>query len=264
MCLIVLAYKAHPNYPLVVVANRDEAYDRPTQPADFWSDQPDVLAGRDLLAGGTWLGVNRDGRWATVTNFREGRLTPAPRSRGELPTRFLAEAVGVPPASHARWALDNGDDFAGFSLLVGTANDLVYCANAQQQVRRLSAGVYTLSNDFLDTPWPKAELAREIFTGTLRQSELDTTSLMAVLGSREHFPDHVLPQTGLGLELERTLSPPFIVGHAYGTRCTTVLTIDNAGELRFAEQNFLRGKPDGRRREYRFVVASAVPPRLAR
>ncbi|MGK2914932.1 MAG: NRDE family protein [Porticoccaceae bacterium] len=258
MCLIVFAYKAHPSYPLVVVANRDEAYDRPTRPADFWPDQPDVLGGRDLLAGGTWFGVNRDGRWATVTNFREGRLTPAPRSRGELPTRFLADGASTSPARYARWALDNGDDFSGFSLLAGTLDELVYCANAKDEVRTLAPGIYTLSNDFLDVPWPKAELARKLFTRALDQPHLDTVRLMAVLGSRQHFPDHLLPETGLGLELERTLSPPFIVGLNYGTRCTTVLSIDNAGEIRFAEQNFLQGNLDGSRQEYRFPIPDAA------
>lgn len=258
MCLLVFAYKVHITYPLVVVANRDEAYDRPTRPADFWPEQPDLLAGRDLLAGGTWFGVNRDGHWATVTNFREGRLTPAPRSRGELPTRFLVAGAAKSPARHARWALDNGDDYNGFSLLAGTPDELVYCANVEDEARLLAPGIYTLSNDLLDTPWPKAEFARKTFTGVVQSRKLETLDLMAVLGSREHFPDHLLPQTGLDLELERTLSPPFIVGHSYGTRCTTVLSIDNSGEIRFAEQNFLRGKRDGPLREYRFAMRTAV------
>lgn len=254
MCLIVLAYRAHPRYPLVVVSNRDEFYDRPARPADFWPDQPDILAGRDLLAGGTWFGVNRAGHWAAVTNFREGRLSTPPRSRGELPTGFLRG--GKPPAAYARRVLDEGDEFSGFSLLAGTADELVYCSNLKDEVRRLTPGVYTLSNDFLDTPWPKAEHARDRLTRALDSSELTAEALLAVLGARKQFPDHRLPQTGLGIEMERTLSPAFIVGETYGTRCTTVLTIDREGRLRLAEQNFVRGMRDGDLRRFQFQVVS--------
>lgn len=256
MCLIAFAYRAHPRYPLVVVSNRDEFYDRPTRPADFWPDQPDILAGRDLLAGGTWFGVNRAGHWAAVTNFREGRLAQPPRSRGELPTGFLGGNAA--PAVYARKVVDMGHEFSGFSLLAGTADELVYCSNLKDEVRRLAPGIYTLSNDFLDTPWPKAEHARDGLSRVLDSADLTTETLLAVLGARAQFPDHRLPQTGVGIEMERTLSPAFIVGDTYGTRCTTVLTVDQNGHARFAEQNFVRGRRDGELREFGFAVGAGI------
>lgn len=253
MCLVTLAFKTHPNYPLIVVANRDENFSRPTAPADYWRDHDQVLAGRDLEAGGTWFGVNRAGRWATVTNFRGGG-TGAPRSRGELPTNFL---VPNAPAvdQYYRDVLSVGDAYNGFSLLAGNAKALAYCNNLTNESRMLAAGIYTLSNDVLDTPWPKAELARRNLRAATARADLCAVDLIAVLASRQCFPDGRLPDTGVGLEMERTLSPPFIVSHDYGTRCTTVLLIDNHGLLTFAEQTFLRGKAIGDIRQYAFTIA---------
>ncbi len=253
MCLLALAYKVHPDYPLIVVANRDEFYARPTREAHFWPAHPTILAGRDLEAGGTWLGVSRAGRWSTVTNFREGRLAPAPHSRGELPLGFLTGNES--PADYSRRMLAHGDDFNGFNLLAGNRDELVYASNRQAAIRSLPPGVYTLSNDFLDTPWPKAELARENLLRVLRDAPaLHTDDLLGVLASRQVFPDRQLPATGIGQEMERTLSPPFIVTPAYGTRCTTALLMSRGGEVVFAEQNFLRGEPEGESLRYRFTI----------
>lgn len=253
MCLLTLAYKVHPDYPLIVVANRDEFYARPTQDAHFWSAHPTILAGRDLEAGGTWFGVSRAGRWSTVTNFREGRVAPAPHSRGELPLGFLAGDES--PADYSRRILTHGDDFNGFNLLTGTRDELVYACNRQAAIRSLPPGVYTLSNDFLDTPWPKAELARRELLRVLQAAPaLETGDLLGVLASRQVFPDHQLPATGIGQEMERTLSPPFIVTPAYGTRCTTALLMGRGGEVVFVEQNFVRGEPAGQSLRYRFTI----------
>lgn len=252
MCLVALAFQSHPNYPLVVVANRDESYDRPAAPADFWSDHPQLLAGRDLEAGGTWFGINRMGHWATVTNFRGGGLA-GDRSRGELPTNYLRRDW---PAveQYFRGVMADGDRYSGFSLLAGTIDELAYCNNLTRQITKLHPGVYTLSNDLLDTPWPKAELAREKLKQAVKADRLHCEDLVTVLASRQCFPDGYLPDTGVGLEMERTLSPPFIVSHSYGTRCTTVLLIDNDGNVEFAEQTFLRGKAIGGIRQYRFAI----------
>jgi len=250
MCLVTLAFKSHPNYPLIVVANRDEAYDRASTGAAFWSDHPDLLAGRDLEAGGTWFGVNRAGRWATVTNFRGGDPA-ADLSRGELPTNYLhKDALSL--GEYFEEVRDKSRRYSGFNLLAGTAHELAYCNNLDDQSSNLDPGVYTLSNDRLDTPWPKAELARERLQGAIEASELRSENLVNVLASRECFPDGRLPDTGVGLEMERTLSPPFIVSHSYGTRCTTVLLIDNEGGVEFAEQTFERGRAVGSLRQYRF------------
>lgn len=254
MCLVTLAFQSHPKYPLIVVANRDESYERATAVAEFWHDHPDLLAGRDLEAGGTWFGINRAGRWATVTNFRGGDPA-AELSRGELPTNFLHDkAPGLD--EYLTEVCARAERYSGFNLLAGNIHELAYCNNLNDDVRALGPGVYTLSNDLLDTPWPKAELARERLHRAITSETLQSEDLIAVLASRECFPDGRLPDTGVGLEMERTLSPPFIVSHSYGTRCTTVLLIDHHGEVEFAEQTFMRGKAVGDLRQYRFSTSA--------
>ena len=254
MCLVALAFKRHPNYPLIVVANRDENYDRPALEADFWPDSPNLLAGRDLEAGGTWFGVNRGGQWATVTNFRGGD-SGGTLSRGELPTNFLTDASST-TAEYFQQVRRKGKQYRGFNLLAGSARELAYCNNLNDRLEFLEPGIYTLSNDVLDTPWPKAELARQRLEQAIEGDSLRCEALIAVLSSRKAFPDGRLPDTGVGLEMERTLSPPFIVSHNYGTRCTTVLLIDNQGRVEFAEQSYLRGKAIGGLRQYRFSAGA--------
>lgn len=250
MCLVALAFRHHPDYPLIVVANRDEYYDRPALGAHFWEDRPEILAGRDEEAGGTWFGVDRRGRWATVTNYRGGTLGINARSRGELPVGFLDSSQGA--TRYVAEVAAAAHRYRGFSLLAGTVDELAYCTNQQGAGRSLAPGVYTLSNDVLDTPWPKAEYARRMLTAVLdREDAPDIETLLAILGSREQFPDHHLPDTGVGLEMERVLSAPFIVSDSYGTRATTVLTIRKDGEVQFTEQSYRRGRPTGRQ-DYRF------------
>ncbi len=251
MCLVTLAFRQHARYPLIVVANRDEFYDRPTQPAEFWADSPSILAGRDLDAGGTWVGVDRKGSWATVTNTRGGGYC-ADKSRGGLPTGFLLNEGTS--EDYFEEVLEEGELYSGFNLLAGSADELLFCTNARGRTQHLDPGIFTLSNDSLDTPWPKSELARARLCLAIEDDELDSEALLAVLGSRKTFPDHLLPDTGLGIEMERSLSSPFIVGPSYGTRCTTVLLIDNKGNIEFAEQNFAQGKPLGKLRQYQFSV----------
>ena len=264
MCLVALAFRYHPDYPLVVVANRDEFYDRPAEGARFWDDHPHVLAGRDMEAGGTWFGVNRHGDWATVTNYRGGGMGGDMRSRGDLPTDFLSHQTNdlsqnrPSPEHYANGIVDQAHHFRGFSLLAGNLNELVYCSNANPgskgALQTLKPGIYTLSNDVLDTPWPKAEYARDMLTATLDQAgELDIETLLAILGSREVFPDDQLPHSEFGLEMERTLSPPFIVSDSYGTRCTTLLMIDTEGRVTFTEQSYYRGQAT-KRQDYAFEV----------
>ena len=252
MCLVTLAFQSHPNYPLIVVANRDESYARSSAEAEFWSDHPGLLAGRDLEAGGTWFGVNRAGRWATVTNFR-GSGAGDELSRGELPANYLhTDAPGL--TEYFAEVGAKSDHYKGFNLLAGTADELFYCNNINDTTTALKPGVYTLSNDLLDTPWPKAELARGRLLAAIDAQTLRSEDLVEVLASRQCFPDGRLPDTGIGIEMERTLSPPFIVSHEYGTRCTTVLLIDNEGGVEFTEQSFLRGKITGDPRQYRFTT----------
>ena len=250
MCLVAVAFRHRPDYPLVVVANRDEYYDRPALAADFWEDHPHILGGRDQEAGGTWFAVDRSGRWATVTNYRGGAIGANARSRGELPVAFLN--AGQPAPVFAAGVTAGAHRYRGFSLLAGSPEDLAYCTNQDPDARTLTPGIYTLSNDVLDTPWPKAEYARRMLTAVLDEPDPPAPDrLLAILGSREQFPDIHLPDTGIGLEMERVLSAPFIVSDSYGTRATTVLTVRSDGEVRFAEQCYHRGRPTGRR-DYHF------------
>lgn len=236
MCLLVLAWRSHPVYTLVLAGNRDEFHDRPAAPADWWEDAPDVVAGRDLRAGGTWLGANRRGRFAVVTNYREpleeGR---GPRSRGELVADYLAGDVR--PGDYAGEVGARGEAYGGFNLLVGDADELAYVSNRGRGPEILPPGIYGLSNHLLDTPWPKLERARARFAGTLAD-DAEPETIMNILADRTPAPDDALPQTGIGLEWERMLSPAFISSPLYGTRCTTVLRLSETGGADLTERRF--------------------------
>jgi len=240
MCLLLFALKEHPDYPLVVAANRDEFYRRPTAAAAFWDDAPHILAGRDQERGGTWLGVNRDGRWAAVTSFREPASERHDTSRGHLVSEYLAGAFI--PAEYANRVLERGHRYAGFNLLVGDAEQVVYLSNRGAGCQTLQRGVYGLSNHLLYTPWPKLEQAKAEFTRVVSGlAGDDPQPFFELLGSRDSTPDERLPQTGLGLELERLLSSAFIASPelGYGTRSSTVLMCDGAGRVCYTERTFV-------------------------
>jgi len=248
MCLIALAWKNHPRYPLILVANRDEFYRRPTAPAQFWEDNSQILGGRDLQAGGTWLAVRRDGRWSAVTNYREGSQGNAPRSRGELTRGFLQNRD--PLHDYAARVQAEGDGFGGFNLLLGEERDLLYCSNRQPRPLVVQPGVHTLSNHLLDTPWPKAVHAREALQGLLEEPSVEPEALLSALQRDTPFEDELLPDTGVGVEMERLLSPPFIRSENYGTRCTTVLMKSREGDITLLEQNYLPGGAKGELRRF--------------
>jgi uncharacterized protein with NRDE domain len=224
MCLAVIAVDAHPRVALLVVANRDEYHARPAAPA-AWDG--DVLAGRDLMAGGTWLAAHRDGRFAFVTNVRDGKpQDPAARTRGELP--LLALAGGVV----------DGTRYNGFNLVVGDARGFTWTSNRAGGSRRVTRGVHGLSNASLDAPWPKVVRTQARVTEWLRGDGGSFTSLFVALGDRAQTPDAELPSTGVSLEWERLLSSSFIVSERYGTRCSTVFAVDRDGRARFVERSF--------------------------
>jgi uncharacterized protein with NRDE domain len=248
MCLIVFAWKYHPDYPLIMAANRDEYYQRPTILADFWEDQPNILAGRDITSGGTWLGINRQGRFAAVTNYREGQQHPSSRSRGELTANFLGSDIGI--KQYAQHVIDEGDQYNGFNLLLGDGDQLYYCSNRQPQLQKVLPGIYSLSNHLLDSPWPKAIHAKEALEPLLKTPVIDQELLIQSLQRRESFADEYLPDTGVGLALERMLSPPFITSKDYGTRCTTILLTNNQAETTFVEQNYGDGGVSGERKMF--------------
>jgi len=242
MCLIVFSYDMHPDYKLVLAANRDEFYNRPTAPINFWEDQPHILAGRDLLGGGTWLGVSRNRRLAAITNYRDpASIRPDAPTRGRLVSDFLDGSTT--PSVYLEHLEATGHRYNGFNLLVGDPDTLCYYSNRGNGVEALSPGIYGLSNHLLDTPWPKVVKAknglREMLTG---DKVLDSESVFEQLGSRSQAPDDALPDTGVGLEKERALSPLFITIPDYGTRSSSILLISRTGGVELVERTFV---PDG-------------------
>jgi len=222
MCLIVFAWQLNPAFPLIVVANRDEFHQRATAPSGFWLEHPDVLAGRDLVAGGTWMGVTRQGRFAAITNYRDPNLTrPAARSRGELPLAFLTGSDT--PADFFRGVADTAEDYAGFNLLAGAGDQLWYFSNSTraQRPQALAPGLYGLSNARLNTPWPKLELARSRLAPLLDSPKLTHDALRQAVSDRRLADKDDLHPLGLRDAMDRQLSAQFIVTREYGTRSTT-------------------------------------------
>lgn len=260
MCLIAFACKLHPEYPLLLVANRDEFHARPAAPLAWWDDRPGVLAGRDLQEGGSWLGVSRDGRVAAVTNVRgpDGAIR-RPLSRGRLVTDFLdaradveAYASSLEPAAAA---------YGGFNLLLFDGHELRYLSNAPQFVSRaIEPGLHALSNAQLDTPWPKVLAARAAMRDWIARDLDDEEALLAVMMNPAQAPDAELPQTGVGLELERVLSSAFIHTPAYGTRCTSLLRIARDGTVELFERRFDAGGAIGGDTRVRFQLRTGASP----
>jgi uncharacterized protein with NRDE domain len=259
MCLVLLLHDTHPDYRLIVAANRDEFYDRPTLPAALWPDAPGLVAGRDLRAGGTWLGIDRTGRFAAVTNYRQGQREPAAsRSRGHLVSDYLIGRMS--PRAHIARIQRDAEQYNGFNVIAGDAEEVVYFSNREGVARVLAPGVYGLSNHLLDTPWPKVtagkvalgELARETAAPRLMEE------LFARLSDRTRPADSLLPETGIGPEWERLLSSAFIASADYGTRSSTVVLVNRDGRTTFAERRFgANGAPAG---DARFELAPASLP----
>lgn len=237
MCLIVVGWQVHPDYPLVVAANRDEFHARPTAAAAFWPDAPDICGGRDLEAGGTWLGATRDGRFAAVTNVREPGKPAGKCSRGALTAGFLRSTQSAGDFSAGIVA----EDHAGFNLLLADQTSLFYISNRDQPPRQLPPGIYGLSNHRLDTPWPKLVKARERFAAALTGLP-DEAAFFALLADREIVADAALPDTGVPLSWERLLSAVFVQSPDYGTRASTLLLRDHDGNIALHEKSF---GPDG-------------------
>lgn len=234
MCLIVFAWRPGHDVPLVVASNRDEFHARPTAPLARWEDAPLIRAGRDLEAGGTWLGVDDGGRFATVTNIRGPAKAPGKRSRGELPERFLRGDLS--PADYLADLVDQTRRYAGFNLLVGDRDTLCYFNSEEGVPRPLEPGLYGLCNARLDTPWPKLVQARAGLEDALNDPTDDR--LLALLADRQQAADGQLPQTGVTVDWERVLSSIFIAGPLYGTRSSLVLRRDAEGRFEGLERRF--------------------------
>jgi uncharacterized protein with NRDE domain len=238
MCLIALSWQQHETYPLALWANRDEFFNRPTAPLHPWEDSP-VVAGRDLKEGGTWLGVTASGRWAAITNYRDpvniradvlsrGRLVQAYLESDRQPDDFLNEIAA------------QSANYNGFNLLAGTRDDLYYFSNYEQVIRKLSPGIYGLSNHLLDSPWPKVARIREKFSQWMTDPS-DTAAALEALSENIPAPDEQLPDTGMGIEMERLLSPICIQSAVYGTRSSTILLANLDGEVSLQEKDRLTG-----------------------
>ena len=251
MCLILIAYQVHPRYPLVLAANRDEFYPRPTAGAAFWPDAPHILAGRDLVHQGTWLGMTRGGRFAALTNYRDPHETKrnAP-SRGELASGFLRS--DTPSGDYLERLRAEAGAYHGYNLLFGELDDLYCYSNKSGEAMKLAPGIHGLSNHLLDTPWPKVVRGKESLAKVVRSTGISREDLFAVLADRTQAVDELLPDTGVGLVWERMLSSIFITSESYGTRSSTVLLIDVNRKVSFVERSFNCG--GGREVEVNFEI----------
>jgi len=241
MCLLILAHQTAPGCPLVVTANRDEFHARPTAVSDFWEDQPDLLAGKDLEQGGTWMGITRNGRFAAITNYRDpARTAPAPRSRGALPLHYLTGAED--PQTYLRQVATQAQEYAGFNLLLGDRSSLWYFSNSLPAAERspscLLPGIYGLSNALLDTPWPKVSLGKDKLKRLLGTGALSHDRLSAVINDRQLADPGALRPHGMASDMDQLLSAQFIVTSQYGTRSNTTLWTQSDGLTSWRELSF--------------------------
>ncbi|WP_301108310.1 NRDE family protein [Sporosarcina sp.] len=241
MCLLAFQLQSHPKYKLILMANRDEAYNRPTAPADFWQDHPDILAGRDLEQMGTWLGINKQGKIAALTNYRDISLPETGKlSRGNIVSSYLQS--NETPQDFMEQLHHNRDHYTGFNVLAGSSEELFYYSNTEQKTEHLKNGTHGLSNALLNTPWPKVEATKRLLREyTESTDEIDAEVLFEMMQRAERFPAEQLPDTGVGQELESLLSSIFIASEEYGTRCTTVLLVDSDNQVYFEERTFKNG-----------------------
>lgn len=237
MCLILFAHHVHPEYKLIVAANRDEFYKRPTKPADYWEDHPEILAGRDTEAGGTWMGINKRKEVALLTNFRDLKniRLDAP-SRGHLVADFLKNNDRA--SDYLNKIAQNGVAYNGFNLIAGNYDELFYYGNYQEGVHKISPGIHGLSNALLDTPWPKIDRGLNKLESLIDEDEVNPESLFSILYDNEKAPLEKLPDTGVGEEMEKMLSPMFIKSPEYGSRCSTVLLVDKHDRVTYAERTY--------------------------
>lgn len=242
MCLINFQFQQHPNYKLIIAANRDEFFARPTKRAHFWEDEPQILAGRDLEKMGTWLGVTTSGRFAALTNFRDPtESTEGKWSRGDIVRSFLGgrmEAEGF-----LQRLREDKTHYPSFNVIVGTADSLWYYNNRQDEIIKVTQGTHSLSNAFFNTPWPKTERGKQSLQSCLHNKMIvDAGCLLTSLQSEEQAADEELPQTGVSLQWERLLSSMFINSEQYGTRSSTVLTVDRNDRVQFIERTYTNGR----------------------
>jgi len=254
MCLILISYKQYTAYPLVIAANRDEFFERPTQAAQFWQDVPTILAGRDLKHKGTWLGIERRGRLAAVTNYRE----PSERksnviSRGQLVSNFLMGDDS--PESYLTTVSENKNNYDGFNLFVADQQSLYFFNSFSEQPIPLQAGIHGISNGELNSSWPKVVTGKQKLDNLLNANlEIDLEAIFKLLADTSVPDDELLPDTGIGLEWERRLAPLFINAGEYGTRSSSILIINENGKVNFAERSYEREGNQEQTIQYEFPI----------
>jgi len=242
MCLIAFAYQSHPKYRLILAANRDEFYGRPTRKAQFWHEEgfPDILAGKDEEAGGTWMGVSKSRRWAALTNYRDPNWKlENPPSRGELVLNFLKSNLSA--KEYLKQVEEHGSQYVGFNILIGDSTHLFHYSNYDRSPVEIKPGIHGVSNALLDTPWPKLDHAKSALSDNVQSVEPDKQALFTFLTDGTMAADEDLPKTGIPYEWEKAISSMFIKTDRYGTRCSSVLFIDHEGNIDFTERRFKPG-----------------------
>ncbi|MBE0572629.1 MAG: NRDE family protein [Ignavibacteriaceae bacterium] len=253
MCLIVFANNVLEDYKLIFAANRDEFYNRPSEQAEFWKEHPDLLAGKDLQAGGTWMGITKQGKFAAITNFRDlkNHRNDAP-SRGNLTLDFLVS--DVTPEEYYNKLKSTLADYNGFNLILGDVDELFYFSNKTQVLQKLEPGIHGISNAILDTPWPKVEKSKRQLKNLIEQHNIHPWEVLNLLDDTSPAKDEELPDTGVGMELERRLSSIFIKSEKYGTRSSTIVTVDIDNKVRFVEKTYFANTGRFSNRDFSFII----------
>lgn len=239
MCLILFAFNQHSKYKLILVANRDEFFNRPTLAADFWPEDNSILGGRDIESKGTWLGINKNGRFIAITNFRDPKnIDPKAISRGILSYQYLIQKNDV--STFLKQIRKNRQLYNGFNLLLSDNgfSNMFHYSNITDQTTKIEAGIHGLSNHLLDTEWPKVKIGKNGISGVIRSETIRTSDLIELLIDDQPAPDNMLPKTGISYDLEKKLSPVFISMDGYGTRCTTAILVDKKNKLTFHEVTY--------------------------
>ena len=239
MCIILFAYKTHPKYKLLLASNRDEFYERPTEALSQWTKNRNIFAGRDKKDGGTWMGVTEDGRFSALTNYRDlSRIKDQPPSRGHLVSNFLK--ANTPAKIYLEGLKGSAGIFNDYNLLVGDRNDLYYFSNVSGELIKIEPGIHGFSNHLLNTPWPKVKKGKEELATIIKREKIEKQAVIMLLNDTSTPPDSELPDTGVGLEWERALSSIFIKTEMYGTRASSVLTIDYNNKIGITEKSFVK------------------------
>jgi len=240
MCLIVFGFKTHPEYNLIFASNRDEFYERPSLTARLWDEELQIIGGRDLKKGGTWMGIRKTGRFSAVTNFRDpGNYKKNAISRGCLITESLKNSTS--PENYLNYIKNRSDLYNGFNLVTGTGKKLYHFSNYEESINRIKPGLHGLSNALLDTPWPKVKRAKNKFKKLLTKDKITDNDLFDILTDRKTFTKEELPETGISPEMEQALSSIFIQTDTYGTRSSNLLYIKKNGNIRFVERTYKPG-----------------------